>query len=88
MKRCLGWSLILAIGILLGGALNSHQATNAEPPADKATTDADTAAANADALAELKEIKSQLKDINSFLRTGVVRVFVNMNPPADDNSNK
>jgi hypothetical protein len=87
MRRCFGWAMILAIGILLGGALNSHQSTNAEPPADA------DAATNADALAELKEIKAQLKEVNSFLRTGVVRVFVNMNPPTDngnktDDSNK
>jgi hypothetical protein len=31
-------------------------------------------------LAELKEIKAQLKEINTHLRTGVTRVFVNMNP--------
>ena len=75
MKRCLGWSLLLIAGLLLGVASSSYQHTNADSPPASANGDS----ANADALAELKEIKTQLKEINTHLRTGVTKVTVVMN---------
>ena len=36
MKRCLGWSLLLMAGILLGVASSSYQTTHADPPAEEA----------------------------------------------------
>jgi len=76
MKRCLGWSLLLMAGILLGVASSSYQTTHADdPPAEGAADESKTKSddPNAAALAELKEIKAQLKEINSYLRTGVVK---------------
>ena len=75
MKRYLGWALLVTAGLLLGVASSSYQRTNADSPAA-----ADVENMNADVVAELKEIKTELKEINTHLRTGVTKVFVNMNP--------
>lgn len=76
MRRYFGWAVLVAAGLLLGVTSSSYQRSNAEPPSSTANADS----ANADVLAELKEIKSELKEINTHLRTGVTRVYVNMNP--------
>lgn len=75
MNRHMRGAMLIALGILLGVASNTFQQSKAEP--------ADENNGSAAMLAELKEIKSQLKDINTFLRTGIVRNFAVMNPPAD-----
>lgn len=81
MNRCLGYAMLVALGIMLGVAATSHQQTQADPPSmdPAARAIADT---NASALAELKEIKTQLKEINSFLKTGVIKTITTsvMNP--------
>ena len=77
MKRYLGWAVLVAAGLLLGVVSSSFERSNASPPATFAAADD---AANAEVVAELKEIKAQLKEINTHLRTGVTKVFVNMNP--------
>jgi hypothetical protein len=76
MKRCLGWSLLLMAGILLGVASSSYQTTHADdPPAEQAADDTPTNSkdVNAAILAELKKIRGELKEVNSYLRTGVVK---------------
>ena len=78
MKRGLAWMLLVGAGILLGVASSSYQQTHADPPAAAADNP------NSDAVAELKEIKTQLKEMNSYLRTGVVKVLVVMNPDSDN----
>jgi hypothetical protein len=79
MKRFLGWSLILTVGILLGMASSTSQVSRADPPDDQ-TAESDNM--KTDAVSELKEIKAQLKEINSYLRTGVVKTIAVMNPDA------
>jgi hypothetical protein len=80
MKRCLGWSLLLLAGLLLGVTSSSYQTTHADPPAEET---ADAEAPKTDALTEMKEIKTQLKEINAYLHSGVVKVVVVMNPDKD-----
>jgi hypothetical protein len=88
MKRCLGWSLLLAAGLLLGAATSSLQTTHADPPGDgSAPSSSSKDDVNLAMLAELKEIKTQLKEINSHLRTGVTKTFQMMNPP-DEKANE
>jgi hypothetical protein len=77
MRRYLGWAVLVAAGLLLGVVSGSYQRSNASPPAARTAVDDSV---NAETLAELKEIKAQLKEINTHLRTGVTKVFVNMNP--------
>ncbi len=77
MRRYLGWTLLVAAGLLLGVLSSSLQRSNADPPAAAANDES----ANTDAVAELKEIKAQLKELNVHLQKGVTRVFVMMNPP-------
>ena len=74
MNRCLVSALLVGVGILLGMASSSLQQTHADPPAAVADIP------NADAATELREIKTQLKEMNAYLRTGVVKVVVVMNP--------
>jgi len=76
MRRYLSWAFLVAAGLLLGVVSSSYQRSNAAPPTSVANADS----VNADVVAELKEIKTELKEINTHLRTGVTRVFVNMNP--------
>jgi hypothetical protein len=79
MKRFLGWSFVLTVGILLGMASSANQVTRADPPDDQVAESDD---ANANTLDELKAIKAQLKEINSYLRTGVVKTIAIMNQDA------
>jgi hypothetical protein len=81
MKRCFGWSLLLMVGILLGMAISPLQVTHADPSDDDSqATDTAKSDANANMLSEMRQIKGQLKEINAYLRTGVVKVHVLMNP--------
>jgi hypothetical protein len=79
MRRCFGSVLLVAVGLLLGAASSSVQRSDARPLATSVAADD---AMNAEMLAEIKEIKTQLKEINTHLRSGVTKVFVNMNPGA------
>lgn len=79
MKRCFGSVLLVAVGLLLGAASSSVQRSDARPLAASVAADD---AVNGEMLVELREIKTQLKEINAHLRTGVTKVFVNMNPSA------
>jgi enamine deaminase RidA (YjgF/YER057c/UK114 family) len=75
MKRYLGWTLLVAAGLLLGVASSSYQRSNADSPPPTA----DSGDVNADTVAVLKEIRAQLKEINAHLNTGVTKVTVVMN---------
>ena len=76
MKRYLGWTLLVAAGLLLGVASSSYQRSNADSPPPTA----DSGDVNADTVAVLKEIRAQLKEINTQLRNNVPKVTVVMNP--------
>jgi hypothetical protein len=71
MRRHLGWALTLVAGILLGGALNSWQATGVSPAV---ATAVEPEQSDADVVKELREVKAEVKEINAFLRSGTLRV--------------
>lgn len=78
MMSRFGMAMLVAVGILIGFALNST-------PGTKAASSAALAAAvdepsDRDALAQLKEIKTHLKEINTLLHTGSIKVIVVINP--------
>jgi hypothetical protein len=76
MSRRLGWALLVAIGMMLGYTLNSHESTGtilATPKANAEELDAKLAD-------QIGEIKTQVKEINTLLKSGTLRVVVVINP--------
>jgi hypothetical protein len=75
MNRRFGWAMLIAAGMVLGGALGFYERTPAAAPRD-----AEPAEERADVVEQLKDIKAQVKEINTFLRSGNLRVVVIINP--------
>ncbi len=77
MNRRFGWSMLVAVGIVLGCALSSYEGVHAAAAAE------DDEASQIDdqkVLDQLKDIRAELKAINTQLRTGTMKVAVIMNP--------
>ncbi len=77
MSRRFGWAMLVATGMVLGGALGSHERIHAAPARDTAADDQDMEIAD-----QLKECRTQLKEINKLLQSGTLRVVVAINPDA------
>ena len=76
MNRRFGWTLLVAVGMILGYALNSHeraQTVHAAPKASAKNQDGDLAD-------QIGEIKTQVKEINTLLHSGTLKVVVVINP--------
>jgi hypothetical protein len=76
MSRRLGWALLVAIGMMLGYTLNSHEPTGAI----LATPKANAQELDAKLADQIGEIKTQVKEINTLLKSGTLRVVVVINP--------
>jgi hypothetical protein len=77
MSRRFGWAMLVAAGIVLGGAWGSYEKTHAAPAQDAATDDQDVPLAD-----QVREIKNEVKEINKLLQSGRLRVIVVINPDA------
>ena len=77
MSRRFGWAMLVAVGIVWGGALNSYDRTHAATARNTAAEDQDMDAAD-----QLREIKTQVKEINALLRSGTIRVITLGGPGA------
>jgi len=75
MSRRFGWAMLVAAGMVLGGALTSHERIHVASARGAATDDQDLELAD-----QVKEIKTQVKEINKFLHSGTLRVVVVINP--------
>jgi hypothetical protein len=73
--------LLVLLGLVLGGLINVHTRSSAEPPAEAATEGGDVPEArDSPAVVELKKIHGELKAINTLLHSGTVKVIVVLNP--------
>ncbi len=79
MSRRFGWAMLVAAGMVFGGALGSYERIHAAPARDRdaAVDDQDT-----DLVDQMREVKNELKDINKLLHSGTLRVMVVINPDA------
>jgi hypothetical protein len=77
MSRRFGWAMLVAAGMVLGGALGSYEKIHAAPARDAAADDQD-----ADLAEQLREVKTEVKEINKLLHSGTLRVVVVINPDA------
>ena len=76
MNRRFSWAILVAVGMILGYALGSHeraQTVHAAPKARAENQDGDLAD-------QLGEIKTQVEKINTLLHSGTLRVVVVINP--------
>jgi len=74
MSRCFGWAMLVAIGMVLGGAFGSYQKTAAVAQAP-AGAEGDS---DADVMKELKEMNVHLKRIDNVLNSGTIKVITVM----------
>ncbi len=79
MSRRFGWAMLIAVGMVLGYAMSSHERSHAAPPvaAENGAEDANT-----EMMQQLKEVNSHLKRIDSLLSSGRLRVIQVINPDA------
>jgi hypothetical protein len=78
MKRCFGGAILIAVGMILGGVLSSHDKIAVATAAQGAREDA----GDAEALDLLRAIKTQVKEVNEVLHSGKLTVVVAINPDA------
>ena len=78
MGRRFGWAMLVAAGIVFGGALGSYEKIHAAPARDAAADDQDTT----ELADQVREIKNEVKEINKLLHSGTLRVVVVINPDA------
>lgn len=79
MKSRFGGAMLVAVGMVLGGALSSYDritVATAAPESQQSTDDG----SDTDALNQLRTIKTQVKEINAILHSGNLRVVVVINP--------
>jgi hypothetical protein len=76
MKSCLGAAMLIAVGMVLGGALSSHDRITVATAAQGSREDG----SDAEALDLLRTIKTQTKEVNELLHSGKLRVVVVINP--------
>jgi hypothetical protein len=77
MSRRFGWAMLVAAGMVFGGALGSYEKSHAAPAQDAAADDQDANLAD-----QLREVKTEVKEINKLLHSGTLRVVVVINPDA------
>ena len=77
MNLRFGWAMLVAAGMVLGGAIGSYQRTDAAAPAAR---DADVEDDQTDVAEQLKDIRKQVKEINTLLHSGNLRVVVAIYP--------
>ncbi len=82
MNRCFGWSMLVAVGIVLGCVLSSYEGI---PAAVAAEDDESSQIDDQKVLDQLKDIRAELKAIHKHLRTGTLKVAVIMTPDAPPN---
>jgi hypothetical protein len=71
--------LLVGLGVVLSGVLNSFPVSKAEP-----APQSDTPVQNeSETIEQLKEVNAQLKELNAMLRSGKARVTVVINADAE-----
>jgi hypothetical protein len=77
MSRRFGWAMLVAAGMVFGGAWGSYEKSHAAPAQDAAADDQDVGLVD-----EVREVKNEVKEINKLLQSGTLRVVVVINPNA------
>ncbi len=77
MSRRFGWAMLVAVGMVFGGAWGSYEKIHAAPAREAAADDQDAELAD-----QVREIKTEVKEINKLLHSGTLRVVVVINPDA------
>jgi hypothetical protein len=78
MKNRFGGAMLIAVGMVLGGAMSSYDRITVATAAPESRQDG----SDAEALDLLRAIKTQTKEVNEILHSGKLQVVVAINPDA------